>query len=437
MGFSAEKKVGVVFFLGVAILIAFTLLLTDINVFNRYYTVDVIFQTVGGLKPGDKVTVGGMEIGEVRKLVLREGKIRVTLAVDAGNLFPADSSFKIVDTGMLGGKAVNIVWGAGTAMIQPGTTVNGLPTQGLSEALSSLGEAGDKVQDIMESTRSVAQKIDQGQGTIGKLVNEDELYQDAKATIAELKAIVEENRKQIQEIVEQVRSSVPRLKKTLENIEEISDKINRGEGTVGKLINEPEFYEEAQVTMASLQEAGDKINDFMAKTSQVRVWLGAEAAYNTRNERMVGKAGLQVEPVPSRMYRVAVAMLTGPGTEADTKDDVDTEFDAQIGFRFFDNRLTLRGGMLEGHVGGGIDLRLYERSLIFTVEGRTVWKHEKDEGISPFLLRAYLDAHLLWGFFLRAGVDNIVDEPGFYCGGGLFIEEEHILTFFGLMMATN
>jgi len=436
MPVSAEKKVGLIFFIGLGILVAFTVLLTDINLFNKYYTIDVVFDKVGGLRPGDRVTLGGMEVGEVRSLGLEQGRIRVTLAIIGENRFPADSTFSIIDTGMLGGKAINIVWGKGE-YLEPGSTVEGLPTQGLSEALASLGNAGQKMDTILDSASSVADKIDAGEGTVGRLINDDDVYLDLKDTVAELKKIVRENRQQVTEIVQQLRDAVPRLKKTLENVEEISDKINRGDGTVGKLINEPEFYEEAQVTMASLQEAGERINDLMAKTSELKVWLAAEGAYNTRNEHFLGKAGIQVEPAPHRMYRVAACMLSGPGTEADSKDDVDVEFDAQIGFRFFDNHLTIRGGLLEGHAGGGIDLRIYERDLILRVEGRTTWKHEKDEGIEPFLLRAYVDAQLMWGFYARLGVDNILDDPGFYCGGGFFIEEEYILTFFGLMMATN
>ncbi len=82
MGFSAEKKVGLVFFLGIALLAVFTIMLTDINIFKKQYSFDVFFETVGGLERGDKVTLGGMVVGEVKALKYERGKIRVTLNID-------------------------------------------------------------------------------------------------------------------------------------------------------------------------------------------------------------------------------------------------------------------------------------------------------------------------------------------------------------------
>ncbi|HOO76441.1 MAG TPA: MlaD family protein [bacterium] len=438
MGLSAEKKVGFVFFLGLCILGVFTVLLTDVNLFRKYYTFDVVFDSVGGLELGDSITLGGMEVGEVKNMKLDNGRILVTLAVRTENRIPYGSEFRVADVGMLGGKVVSVTWRQdGGEFIPSGARIEGLPSQGLSDALASLGEAGDKVDEILVSVRSVAEKIDQGQGTVGKLINEDDVYQDAKATIAELRAIVEENRRKIADLLADLKESAPRLKQTLANVEEITAKINQGEGTIGKLINEPDMYDEAQTTLVSVRDATTKLSNFMAKAEMLKVYLGAEANYNVSTQQLLTKAFIQVEPNSSKMYRIAVTMLSGPGTEADVKDDVDYQFDAQIGFRFFDDVLTLRGGLLEGRVGGGIDVRLYQRDIVATLEARDVWTHEKDEHIEPFLMRGYVTAFFLWGFYVRAGVDNILDEPALYCGGGLFIEEQDIITFFGLLTATQ
>jgi len=126
-------------------------------------------------------------------------------------------------------------------------------------------------------------------------------------------------------------------------------------------------------------------------------------------------------------------MLSGEGTEADTTDDPSSEIDAQIGLRFFDNRLTVRGGLLEGRVGGGLDFRIWDRDVIATVEGRDVWSKEKDENIDPFLIRAFVDVNVWWGFYFRVGGDNLLDEPGFYGGAGLRIRDEDIKNLFAFM----
>ena len=461
MGFSAEKKVGLVFFLGIALLAVFTIMLTDINIFKKQYSFDVIFETVGGLERGDKVTLGGMVVGEVKSLKYERGKIRVALNIDRDVEVPKDSIFKLGDTGLLGGKRVDIVWGSEeSGFIAPGAEVIGKTSPGLSEAIASLGEAGDKVDEILTSVKDTTDKISRGEGTVGKLITEEEiyndirrisgrivrgegtvgklindaeLYNDLKKLFADLKQIIEDNREKVDEIVAELKEATPSVRKTMKNLEEITDKINQGKGTIGKLINEEEFYTDAQSTLASVNTASQKLTDMVSKAERIRIYIGAEYAYNERNKHGLSKAYIEIEPSPSKLYRLGVSMLSGEGTEADTTDSPDSEFDAQIGLRFFDNRLTVRGGMLEGRVGGGLDFRIWDRDVIATVEGRDVWSKEKDENIDPFLLRAFVDVNVWWGFYFRVGGDNLLDEPGFYGGGGLRIRDEDIKNLFAFM----
>lgn len=461
MSFSAEKKVGLVFFLGIALLALFTILLTDINIFKRQYSIDVIFEQVGGLERGDKVTLGGMIVGEVKVLKYERGTIRVVLNINRDVEIPRDSVFKLGDTGLLGGKRVDIIWGnEESGIIEPGAEVIGRPSPGLSEAIASLGEAGDKVDEILTSIKEITAKVSRGEGTVGKLIAEDdiyndirrisdrisrgkgtlgklindaELYNDLKKLFADLKKIIEENRGKIEEIVAELKDAAPSIKKTMKNLEEITDKINQGKGTIGKLINEEDLYTDAQSTLTSVNTASQKLTDMVSKTERIRIYIGAEYAYNTRNKHGLTKAYIEIEPSPSKLYRLGVSLLSGEGTEAETSDSPHSEIDAQIGLRFFDNRLTIRAGLLEGRMGGGLDFRIWDRDVVATVEGRAVWSKEKDENINPFLLRAYVDVNVWWGFYLRIGGDNLIDEPGFYGGAGLRIRDEDIKNLFAFV----
>lgn len=461
MGFSAEKKVGLVFFLGIALLAIFTILLTDINIFKKQYTVSVLFDRVGGLERGNKVALGGMIVGDVKDLVHERGKIRVLINIDKDVMIPRNSLFKLGDIGLLGGKRVDITWGNEAAgFIKPGDEIIGESSPGLSEAIASLGEAGDNVDEILTSIkettakiargegtvgkliaeeelyndiRKISSRIVEGRGTIGKLINDSELYHDIKELFADLKKIIEENRGKVDEIVSELKETTPSIKKTMENLKEITDKINQGKGTIGKLVNEEEMYDEARSTLTSVTTASQKLTDLASKSERVRIYIGAEYARNTRNKHGLGKAYVQIEPTPGKLYQLGVSLLSGEGTEAERTDDPKTEIDAQIGLRFFDNILTVRGGLLEGRVGGGLDCRIWGRDVVATVEGRDVWTKEKDENIDPFLLRAFVDVNVWWGFYLRLGADNLLDEPGFYGGGGLRLRDDDIKALFGFV----
>lgn len=461
MAISAEKKVGILFFLGVALLAVFTIVLTDIRIFKKQYRVTVSFDQVGGLEQGNKVTLGGMEVGSVKELVQRKGRIQVVLGIDESVEIPRDSVFRLGDIGLLGGKRVDIVWGEeASGFLADGDLIEGQSSPGLSEAIASLGQAGDNVDQILVSIRETTEKISRGEGTVGKLISEDdiyrdiraiseriasgqgtigrlvndpEIYQDLRKLFSDLQGLLEENRRKVEEIVEEFQEAAPAIKGTARNLEEITGKINRGEGTIGKLVNEDELYTDARATLTSVDTAGQKLTDMLTKAERVRIFLGAEAAYNPRNEHSLTKAYVEIEPTPSKLYRVGFSLLAGEGTEADRTDDPSTELDAQIGLRFFDNRLTVRGGLLEGRVGGGLDFRIWGEDLVLTVEGRDVWSKEKDENIDPFLLRAYIDTNVWWGFYLRLGGDNLLDEPGFYGGAGLKLRDDDIKVLFGLL----
>ncbi len=461
MGISAEKKVGILFFLGVALLAVFTIVLTDIRIFKKQYQVTVTFDQVGGLERGNKVALGGMEVGTVKELSQKKGRIQVVLAIDEAVEIPRDSIFRLGDIGLLGGKRVDIVWGdEETGYLSEGDRIEGKSSPGLSEAISSLGDAGENVDQILVSVRETTEKISRGEGTVGKLINEDdiyrdirsiseriaagegtigklvndpEIYEDLKKLFADLQALVEENRRKVEEIVEQFQEAAPSIKGTSRNLEEITDKINRGQGTIGKLVNEDDLYTDARATLATVDTAGGKLTDMLTKAERVRIFIGADVAYNTRSKRTLTKAYFEIEPTPSKLYMVGFSLLAGEGTEADRTDDPSTEIDAQIGLRFFDNRLTVRGGLLEGRVGGGLDFRIWGEDLVLTVEGRDVWSKEKDENIDPFLLRAYVDTNIWWGFYLRLGGDNLLDEPGFYGGGGLRLRDDDIKALFGFV----
>lgn len=88
----------------------------------------------------------------------------------------------------------------------------------------------------MSSLEKVANKIDSGEGTLGKLVNDDTLYKEAKDTMAN-------------------------LNKTAVNLNQTTQKINQGEGTLGKLVNDDSLYKETKYTLRSVTKATEGLSE--------------------------------------------------------------------------------------------------------------------------------------------------------------------------------
>jgi phospholipid/cholesterol/gamma-HCH transport system substrate-binding protein len=76
---------------------------------------------------------------------------------------------------------------------------------------------------------SVIDQVNAGQGTIGKLVKDDRLYNETTASMS--------------------------------NLREILEKVNNGQGSVGKLVNDKEFYNDAKLSLQKLDKATESLED--------------------------------------------------------------------------------------------------------------------------------------------------------------------------------
>jgi phospholipid/cholesterol/gamma-HCH transport system substrate-binding protein len=101
----------------------------------------------------------------------------------------------------------------------------------------SLNEGGvlTNIEMTVAALREVSAKISRGEGTIGKLVNDDGIYNDFQA------------------IGKDVRSITAKL-------QEITDKVSKGEGTLGKLIASDSVYTNVEAVSANLRDITDRLN---------------------------------------------------------------------------------------------------------------------------------------------------------------------------------
>jgi phospholipid/cholesterol/gamma-HCH transport system substrate-binding protein len=99
----------------------------------------------------------------------------------------------------------------------------------VAAASSKLGPMEDKATATLARIDTIAQDVEQGKGTLGKLVNDDTLYNDAKETVASLK--------------------------------NISADVEQGKGTLGKLVNDDSLYNEAKDTMKNVNQFSGQLKD--------------------------------------------------------------------------------------------------------------------------------------------------------------------------------
>ena len=167
--------------------------------FSSTYRVEVQFDNVAGLDEGGDVRVGGVHVGTVRQIVLpHHPGGRITVVMDLGKatheIVKQDSVASIETEGMLGSQYVAVSFGsAGKADLRDGDRISSEPPLEMADLLKKTSGILDSSQEaIQNATRatanlaSISAKIDGGQGTVGALVNDKQLYNSLEQTTSSL-----------------------------------------------------------------------------------------------------------------------------------------------------------------------------------------------------------------------------------------------------------
>jgi phospholipid/cholesterol/gamma-HCH transport system substrate-binding protein len=171
--------------------------------FTPTYRLKAQFATVVGLDPGAEVRVGGVHSGSVRSIELPskpDGKITVLMDLQRSthNIIKQDSVAAIETEGLLGNEYVSISFGSAQASnVKEDDTIVSEPPLVIADLmkkadgiLDTSQEALDNVTVVTANLSSISGKINQGQGTIGALVNDKKIYTQLDQTTAGLRDTV-------------------------------------------------------------------------------------------------------------------------------------------------------------------------------------------------------------------------------------------------------
>jgi phospholipid/cholesterol/gamma-HCH transport system substrate-binding protein len=167
--------------------------------FQSTYQLKTQFDNVAGLAVGADVQVGGVHSGTVHSIDLphRPGD-KVTVVMDLNKstlkIIKADSVASIETEGVLGNQYVAISFGSvGQADVKDGDILHSEPPLEMSDLLKKTNNILDSSQQAIQNTtmatahlNSVSAKIDSGQGTMGSLVNDKQLYNNLEQTTSTL-----------------------------------------------------------------------------------------------------------------------------------------------------------------------------------------------------------------------------------------------------------
>ena len=192
---STVFRLGVFIFLGLLILAAGIFVIGSKKyLFSSTYLLRADFTTASGLTDGAEVRVGGVHEGTVRHIDLPQKpdeKVKVSMDLDkrTHNVLKKDSVASIKTEGLVGNKYVEISFGSDAAApLKDGDTVAAAPPLDISDLVDKTDAILDSAKDTMKNADAISAKINQGQGSVGKLINDKGLYEQANAATAQAKA---------------------------------------------------------------------------------------------------------------------------------------------------------------------------------------------------------------------------------------------------------
>lgn len=195
MSESSKKRsviVGMFILLGIVFLAAGILTVGNMHkTFGSKMHVTALFDDVNGLQQGNNIWFSGVKIGTVKKVQFYgSSQVRVVMNIDekSRQYIRKDAKVKVSTDGFIGNKILVIYGGTSKAeAVEDEDTLSVEKTFSAEDMISTLQENNKNVLAITSDFKVISKKMAEGRGSIGKLLNDEAIYNNISATTASLK----------------------------------------------------------------------------------------------------------------------------------------------------------------------------------------------------------------------------------------------------------
>lgn len=253
----SEVIVGVFMVAVLALLVYFTVVISGVDVlFGREKALArIAFTDVGGLKERDNVVYRGMKVGIVEKIELAPTNVMVTVLVDRDVVLRETCHASVSALSLLGGNYLLLEEGAGAAQPLATTVFRGDPpidwVRDLGKIAGSLNEVLNdgsfksivsNFEATAENVNRIVARVERGEGTAGRLLSRDDtVYRDLREAVAGAKRAVGDAEK-----------TFDGARKTFDHAAAVAERLDRGEGTLGRLLSKDDaVYADLKQTLAN------------------------------------------------------------------------------------------------------------------------------------------------------------------------------------------
>jgi phospholipid/cholesterol/gamma-HCH transport system substrate-binding protein len=265
-----ETKVGIFVFLGILVLGYLTVTVGKFQLGKEAgYRVYALFDSAAGVVRNSPVRIAGVHVGKVERVFLEGGKAKVAFRMPPNVPLYEDAKAYLRSEGLLGERYLEISPGSEE---KPRLGEEALIPQGaipvtLDQVLSRVSGIGEDFKGVLKPLGQILEGVDPQK--VGRAVSNFEAFSgdlpqlaaDARETLGNFRNIsakLERGEGTLGMLINDD-SAYQDARKTLAALRDVAEKVQRGEGTLGKLVNEEEAYHDVRKTAAALRDVAEKV----------------------------------------------------------------------------------------------------------------------------------------------------------------------------------
>jgi phospholipid/cholesterol/gamma-HCH transport system substrate-binding protein len=296
-------------------------MLKGAEIFSNSYTYYAYYTQVGGIQPASHVMISGVKVGSVVDVKLNEDPskgVELTLSIDKQYRIPTDSKAEIFSDGLMGGKAVKILYGSSSEFTPNKGTIQSKESVDLMDMASTeLTGLLEKVKGIMDNlavtlnginglmaqnTETITHIMSNVDGLTGNvnsmLANEKQHLEQAFASLSEFSKALGDNASEVDAIIDNMSAFsgklaesnlVTEIEGVVNNLNDVLASVNNKNGSIGKMLSDAELYDNLTSASNNLSVLLEDLKENPSRYVQVSVFGGKNP------EHKVAKAKAKAE----------------------------------------------------------------------------------------------------------------------------------------------
>ena len=250
------------------------------NLFNPVYKLTTTFSNVSGLQVGNNVRFSGINVGTVDDIVIiNDTTVKVDLVIKKGvwQFIKTDCKVALGSEGIIGDKLIIISQGSpNAAMLKEGESLISIEPIETNAIISKLDATAMNAEIITHQLSEITYDINRGEGTISRLIKDSILAENLNQTIANLNKF-SKGLTGSDVLMKSLKITAGNVEIISYQLAEIMNKINKGDGTLGRLIQDTAIAQNLNQTILNLKKSSEGFTGTDTIMAKINVTAGNAA----------------------------------------------------------------------------------------------------------------------------------------------------------------